>query len=78
MHPVDRICAKYAVAKAEAHAKQLALQSVEKTSDVGLVARWKAQEMQAQSKRDKDPSSMDIYDLKTSRGARSFSHIAYC
>jgi hypothetical protein len=41
---------------------------VEKTSNPTLLAEWKRQEIEAQSKRDKMPKVMDIYDIKTSKG----------
>jgi len=44
------------------------LRSVEATSDKKLVDEWKQQEENAQARRDKHPSAMDIYDLRVSDG----------
>ena len=52
---------------------EVALQSIESTSQPNLVKEWKTDEEDAQANRDQDVSSMDVYDLKVSKGRYIFS-----
>ena len=47
---------------------EVALQSIELTSQLNLVKEWKTDKEDAQANRDQDVSSMDVYDLKVSKG----------
>ena len=47
---------------------KVALQSIELTSQLNLVKEWKTDEEDAQANRDQDVNSMDVYDLKVSKG----------
>ena len=44
------------------------MQSIESTSQLNLVKEWKTDEEDAQANWDQDVSSMDVYDLKVSKG----------
>ena len=59
---------KYPAAVTELAKAEAALQSIKSTSQPNLVDDWKTQEENAQANRDRDPSAMDIYDLKVSKG----------
>ena len=47
---------------------EVALQSIESTSQLNLVKEWKTDEEDAQANWDQDVSSMDVYDVKVSKG----------
>ena len=59
---------KYPAAVKELAKAKVALQSIELTSQPNLVKEWKTDEEDAQANRDQDVSSMDVYDLKVSKG----------
>ena len=63
---------KYPAAVKELVKAEVALQSIESTSQPNLVKEWKTHEEDAQANRDQDVSSMDIYDLKVSKGRYIF------
>ena len=63
---------KYPAAVKELAEAEVALQSIESTSQPNLVKEWKTHEEDAQANRDQDVSSMDIYDLKVSKGRYLF------
>ena len=59
---------KYPAAVKELAKAKVALQSIEWTSQLNLVEEWKTDEEDAQANRDQDVSSMDVYDVKVSKG----------
>ena len=63
---------KYPAAVKELAKAEVALQSIESTSQLNLVKEWKTHEEDAQANQDQDVSSMDIYDLKVSKGRYIF------
>ena len=63
-----RLRVKYPVAVKELAKAEVALQSIELTSQPNLVKEWKTDEEDAQANWDQDVSSMDVYDLKVSKG----------
>ena len=63
---------KYPAAVKELATAEVALQSIELTSQPNLVKEWKTHEEDAQANWDQDVSSMDIYDLKVSKGRYIF------
>ena len=63
---------KYSAAVKELVKAEVALQSIESTSQLNLVEEWKTHEEDAQANWDQDVSSMDIYDLKVSKGRYIF------
>ena len=66
---VHHLCVKYPCAVTKARTTQATLQSVEATSASNLVDQWKKQEADAQTNRNySGGASMDIYDLKISKG----------
>ena len=67
-----RLRVKYPAAVKELVKAEAALQSIESTSQPNLVKEWKTHEEDAQANRDQDVSSMDIYDLKVSKGRYIF------
>jgi hypothetical protein len=64
---------KYPAALTELAKAEVALQSIELTSQPNLVDEWRIQEESAQANRNQDVSSMDIYDLKVSKGRYIFN-----
>ena len=65
---VAHLHVKYPAAVTELAKAEAALQSIKSTSQPNLVDDWKTQEENAQANRDQDPSAMDMYDLKVSKG----------
>ena len=63
---------KYRAAVKELAKAEVALQSIELTSQPNPVKEWKTDEEDAQANRDQDVSSMDIYNLKVSKGRYIF------
>ena len=63
---------KYPATVKELAKAEVALQSIELTSQLNLVKEWKTHEEDAQANRDQDVSSMDIYNLKVSKGRYIF------
>ena len=59
---------KYPAAVKELAKAEVALQSIKLTSQPNLVKEWKTDEEDAQANWDQDVSSMDVYDLKVSKG----------
>lgn len=70
---VDRLCAKYSTAITDERKSAAVLKSIEVTSEDNLVEEWKRQEATAQGSRDRDPTAMDIYDLKVPNGNQPLS-----
>ena len=59
---------KYPATVKEPAKAEVALQSIELTSQLNLVNEWKTDEEDAQANWDQDVSLMDVYDLKVSKG----------
>lgn len=72
-----RLRVKYPAAVTELEKAEAALQSIESTSQPNLVDEWKTQEEEAQANRNRNVSSMDIYDLKISKGKYLFPSIRH-
>lgn len=67
---------KYPLAVEGLAKAEMSLQSIEATSQANLVNQWKDEEAKAQANCDEDPSAMDIYDIKVSKGRHP--HLTCC